>query len=136
MDGFKAEPCAARDNSVPLKGIVNSTRVRSILLLGNASLDNLLRLISAKRCFSHYKKCFFLRQRYPRRRISRSGIAKREGGRDRPKSYFMSVDVRLITARHVSISQKYLPVRPHTALAEEKHASETSYIAAECCEQT
>ncbi|TGZ50936.1 hypothetical protein DBV15_11021 [Temnothorax longispinosus] len=29
----------------------------------------------------------------------------------------MSVDARLITARHVSISQKYLSVRPHTALA-------------------
>lgn len=84
---------------------MNSARVRPILLLGNASLDNLLRLISGKRCFSHYEKCFFPRERYPGRRISRSPRGARMVG---PKSYFMSVDARLITARHVSISQKYL----------------------------
>ena len=46
----------------------------------------------------------------------------------------MSVDARLITARHVSISQKYLSVRPHTALARRKstRAGDGRLLAAEC----
>lgn len=32
------------------------------------------------------------------------------------KSYFTSVDARLITARHVSISQKYLSTRPRSPI--------------------
>lgn len=58
-----------------------------------------------------------------------------EGGWVPPKSYFMSVNARLITARHVSISQKYLSARPHTALVEEKRVN-GGLLAAKCYEQT
>lgn len=83
------------------------------------------RFISEKRYFSHYKKRFFPMQRYPRRRpcppLSGQGSRRtHKGGGVPPKSYFMSVDARLITARHVSISQKYLSRPGHTLRSSRK----------------
>lgn len=139
INGFKAGPsrvCAlfARNNFVPLRIVARTTRHESgryyflethhwttcyalYIYRGNA-IFRIIRSVSST----------------PRDAVSTETYQSSSPVRERedrgrwlpPKSYFMSVDARLITARHVSISQKYLSARPHTALVEEKQTGPLS----------
>jgi len=121
-----------------LETVVNSARVRPILLLGNASLDNLLRFISGKRCFSHYKKCFFPRQRYLRRRIYPSGSGSRSGfGGQGPAEIIFHVGRCEINNGQTRFDFPEVPVGPATHCVRRGKAREWDLLAAaECCEQT
>lgn len=140
ITGFEAQSLRMLPGTIPYH--LGSSRklgmTQAILFLGNASLDNLLRALYRGNVVFRIIRRFFLTQRYPRRRLCLfpgQGSRRTHEGGGVPKSYFMSVDARLITARHVSISQKYLSARPHTALVEEKHVN-GNLLAAECYEQT